>query len=45
MGDDAWARVMGSEDLYLYIVHICVLVHMYVVLRTTHEFDIRTDFK
>lgn len=24
MGDEAWARVMGSEALYLYIVHICV---------------------
>lgn len=24
MGDEAWVRVMGSEALYLYIVHICV---------------------
>lgn len=39
MGDDVWARVMGSEDLYLYIVHICVLVHMYVVLSYVQHID------
>lgn len=34
MGDEAWARVVGSKALYPYIVHI------YVCLRTICDFDI-----